>query len=148
MGPTFERPPDDAHYSAHVLHHLGIRARDFATAKAFYTAALRPLGIVCFYEADDVAEFGHESGTGPSLSLHGGEPTERLHLAFGASDASAVDAFYAAALGAGGRDNGPRGPRPQYRAYCAFVFDPDGNNIEALVKDEIAPASRSREPLT
>jgi catechol 2,3-dioxygenase-like lactoylglutathione lyase family enzyme len=90
---------------------------------------------VCFYEENDVAEFGHESGEGPTLSLHAGRPTERLHAAFAASNREAVDAFYAAARGAGGRDNGPPGPRSQYRAYCAFVLDPDGNNIEALIKE-------------
>jgi catechol 2,3-dioxygenase-like lactoylglutathione lyase family enzyme len=118
-----------------MLHHLGIRATDFSASKAFYAAALAPLGIVCFYEGDDVAEFGHESGEGPSLSLHAGKPTERLHAAFAASNREAVDAFYTAALGAGGRDNGPPGPRPKYRAYCAFVLDPGGNNIEALIKE-------------
>jgi len=118
-----------------VLHHCGIRARDFAASKAFYTTALAPLGVVCFYEADGVAEFGHESGDGPSLSLHEGKPTQRLHLAFLATSSQAVDAFYAAAIDVGGRDNGPPGPRPHYRAYCAFVLDPDGNNVEALVKD-------------
>ena len=118
-----------------MLHHFGIRTRDFAASKAFYATALAPLGIVCFYEAEGVAEFGHESGGGPSLSLHEGEPTERLHLAFLASSREAVDAFYAAAIDVGGRDNGPPGPRPQYRAYCAFVLDRDGNNLEALVKD-------------
>jgi catechol 2,3-dioxygenase-like lactoylglutathione lyase family enzyme len=118
-----------------VLHHLGIRASDFRASKAFYSAALAPLGIVSFYEAAGVAEFGHASGEGPSLSLHEGEPTERLHAAFAAADRATVDAFHAAALAAGGRDNGRAGPRPQYRAYCAFVLDPDGNNIEALVKE-------------
>ena len=118
-----------------MLHHVGIRARDFAESKAFYTTALAPLGVVCFYEAGTVAEFGQESGDGPSLSLHEGEPTERLHLAFFATSREAVDAFYDAAIDAGGRDNGPPGPRPHYRAYCAFVLDPDGNNLEALVKD-------------
>jgi catechol 2,3-dioxygenase-like lactoylglutathione lyase family enzyme len=119
-----------------VLHHLAIRATDFSASKAFYVAALAPLGIVCFYEGNDVAEFGHESGVGPSLSLHAGKPTERLHAAFAASNREAVDAFYTAALGAaGGRDNGPPGPRPQYRAYCAFVLDPDGNNVEAIIKE-------------
>jgi catechol 2,3-dioxygenase-like lactoylglutathione lyase family enzyme len=96
-----------------VLHHLGVRASDFDASKAFYTAALRPPGVLAFYEGDGVAEFGREDGEGPSLSLHAGEPTRRLHLAFGALDRVAVDAFYATAIGTGGRDNGPPGPRPQ-----------------------------------
>jgi len=118
-----------------VIHHLGVRASDFRASKAFYTGALAPLGIVCFYQAEDVAEFGHESGEGPSLSLHAGDPTQRVHIAFAAPDRETVDRFHAAALGAGGRDNGAPGRRPQYRAYCAFVCDPDGNNIEAVHKE-------------
>jgi catechol 2,3-dioxygenase-like lactoylglutathione lyase family enzyme len=118
-----------------VLHHLGVRASDFDTSKTFYMEALRPLGYVCFYEADDVAEFGHESQQGPTLSLHAGIATQRFHVAFHAADRDTVDAFYAAALAAGGRDNGAPGARPHYRAYCAFVLDPDGNNIEALIKE-------------
>jgi catechol 2,3-dioxygenase-like lactoylglutathione lyase family enzyme len=118
-----------------MIHHLGLRASDFDASKAFYTAALRPLGIVCFYEAEAVAEFGREDGLGPSLSLHSGVQTKRMHLAFEAQDRTGVDAFYAAALAAGGQDNGPPGHRPEYRAYCAFALDPDGNNIEAVMKE-------------
>jgi len=92
-----------------MIHHLGLRASDFDASKAFYTAALRPLGIVCFYEAEAVAEFGREDGLGPSLSLHSGVQTKRMHLAFEAQDRTGVDAFYAAALAAGGQDNGPPG---------------------------------------
>jgi catechol 2,3-dioxygenase-like lactoylglutathione lyase family enzyme len=118
-----------------VIHHLGVRASDFAVSKVFYTEALRSLGYVCFYEADEVAEFGHESEQGPTVSLHAGAPTQRFHIAFQAADRDTVNAFYAAAIAAGGHDNGPPGPRPQYRAYCAFVLDPDGNNIEAVIKE-------------
>ena len=118
-----------------MIHHLGIRASDFDASKRFYLDALRPLGYVCFYEAEGVAEFGHESYALPTLSLHAGPPTERFHLAFAAADEDVVRAFHAAALAAGGRDNGRPGRRAHYRAYCAYVLDPDGNNIEALVKD-------------
>lgn len=118
-----------------MIHHVGVRASDFAASKTFYLAALAPLGIVCFYEADEVAEFAHESGSGPSLSLHQGEPTLRMHVAFEAPDRETVDRFHAAALSAGGQDNGAPGPRPHYRAYCAFVLDPDGNNLEAVHKE-------------
>jgi catechol 2,3-dioxygenase-like lactoylglutathione lyase family enzyme len=82
-----------------------------------------------------VAEFGHESYEPPTLSLHAGAPTQRLHIAFAAADDESIRSFYAAALAAGGRDNGPPGRRPHYRAYCAYVLDPDDNNIEALVKN-------------
>jgi catechol 2,3-dioxygenase-like lactoylglutathione lyase family enzyme len=122
-------------YDRRVVHHFGVRAADFEASKAFYTEALRPLGWVCSYEGEGVAEFGHEGYQGPTLSLHAGEPTQRLHVAFTAADPATVDAFYEAALSAGGRDNGVPGPRPHYRAYCAFVLDPDGNNIEAVHKD-------------
>jgi catechol 2,3-dioxygenase-like lactoylglutathione lyase family enzyme len=118
-----------------VLHHLGVRASDFEASKSFYASALRPLGVVAFYEAEDVAEFGREDGEGPSLSLHRGEPTRRMHLAFKAQDREPVHAFYEAAVRSGGRDNGPPERARSTRAYCAFVLDPDGNNVEALVKE-------------
>ena len=118
-----------------MLHHVGVRASDFETSKRFYAGALAPLGYVCFYEAEGVAEFGQESRDFPTLSLHSGEPTQRFHAAFVAGDRVTVEAFYAAAIAAGGTDNGPPGARPQYRAYCAFVLDPDGNNIEAVFKE-------------
>ena len=118
-----------------MLHHFALRASDFEASKRFYVEALRPLGYVCFYEADGIAELGHESLQPPTLSLHAGEPTQRFHAAFAADDHATVEAFYAAAIAAGGTDNGPPGPRPHYRAYCAFVLDPDGNNIEAVCKE-------------
>jgi catechol 2,3-dioxygenase-like lactoylglutathione lyase family enzyme len=118
-----------------VIHHVGIRARDFTRSKAFYIAALAPLGVVAVHEAELATEFRREDGMGPSFFLQEGLPTERVHLAFTASDEAAVDAFFVAALGAGGRDNGEPGPRPQYKAYAALVLDPDGNNIEAVHKD-------------
>ena len=82
-------------------------------------------------------EFWHAESDTPSLSLQRGgvEVTRGLHLAFAAADRSAVDAFFAAALAAGGTKR--HAPRywPEYRAYCAFVSDPDGNNIEAIHKE-------------
>jgi len=120
-----------------MIHHLGVFASDFAASREFFAAALQPLGIVAGYEAHDVCEFWHAERDTPSLSLHSskGEVTRGLHLAFEAGSRAAVDAFFEAAISAGGRErNSPR-HWPQYRAYCAFVSDPDGNNIEAVHKE-------------
>jgi catechol 2,3-dioxygenase-like lactoylglutathione lyase family enzyme len=70
----------------------------------------------------------------PDFWVSEGAPKEKLHIAFRADDRAQVDAFYAAAIAAGGTDNGPPGPRPQYHPnyYGAFVLDPDGHNIEAV----------------
>jgi catechol 2,3-dioxygenase-like lactoylglutathione lyase family enzyme len=120
-----------------VIHHVGVFASDFAASRAFFAAALRPLGILAGYEADGVCELWHAEKDTPSLSLHPAraEVTRGLHLAFEAGDRAAVDAFFAAAVSAGGVVR--HAPRywPEYRAYCAFVSDPDGNNIEAVHKE-------------
>jgi catechol 2,3-dioxygenase-like lactoylglutathione lyase family enzyme len=120
-----------------MIHHLGVFASDFAASRAFFAAALRPLGIVAGYEASEVCEFWHSENDTPSLSLHSaeGEVTRGLHLAFEAGSRPAVDAFFEAALSAGGTERHAPRHRPEYRAYCAFVSDPDGNNIEAVHKE-------------
>ena len=112
-------------------------ARDLERSRDFYRQALAPLGIVVGYEAEGVCELWHEEADTPSLSLHErpDDPTRGLHLAFAARDRAAVDAFFAAALAAGGTEREAPRHWPEYRAYCAFVSDPDGNNIEALHKD-------------
>jgi len=121
------------------LHHLGVFASDFEESERFYAAALGALGITVGYRAEGVAEFWHPARDTPSLSLErasGGDAVTRgLHLAFAADSPAAVAAFHAAALAAGGA--GRHAPRhwPEYRAYCAFVSDPDGNNIEAVHKE-------------
>ncbi|WP_029004715.1 VOC family protein [Azorhizobium doebereinerae] len=123
-----------------MLDHIGVAVSDFARAKAFYTAALAPLGIACAMEVS-AAETGTvaHAGFGP-----GGKPVfwispapgavGPVHVAFAAPDRDAVDAFHRAALAAGGRDNGAPGLRPHYHPsyYAAFVLDPDGHNIEAV----------------
>jgi catechol 2,3-dioxygenase-like lactoylglutathione lyase family enzyme len=91
------------------------------------------LGFGLEFERDGLLAFG--SGEGGRLILYAGErPVAGVHLAFSAPSPEAVDAFHAAALEAGGRDNGAPGPRPEYHAgyYGAYVFDPDGNNVEAV----------------
>ena len=120
-----------------MLHHLGVFASDFDASREFYRAALGVLGIEAGYETEGIAEFWRAGTHTPSLSLEraSGEPTQGLHLAFAAPDRAHVDEFFRVALEAGGQER--HAPRfwPQYRAYCAFVSDPDGNNIEAVHKE-------------
>ena len=120
-----------------MIHHLGVFASDFAASRAFFMAALEPLAIVVGYETNKVCEFWHVERDTPSLSLHpaAGEATRGLHLAFQARDRAAVDAFFAAAISAGGTERYAPRHWPEYRAYCAFASDPDGNNIEAVYKE-------------
>lgn len=120
-----------------MLHHLGVFASDFPASRVFYVAALGTLDILLGYETADVAEFWRKDTDTPSLSLERavGDITRGLHLAFAAADRDHVDAFFRMALEAGGHQrNAPRF-WPEYRAYCAFVSDPDGNNIEAVHKE-------------
>jgi catechol 2,3-dioxygenase-like lactoylglutathione lyase family enzyme len=123
-----------------MIDHIGIGASDFEASKRFYDAALAPLGITSLMEVTPEQSGGyHGIGYGKDgkpffwLSNDGPRGTG-IHIAFSASSRSQVDAFYAAALSAGGKDNGPAGLRPHYHAtyYGAFVFDPDGINVEAV----------------
>ena len=112
------------------VDHIGIGASDYEKSKAFYTAALAPLGMKI------MQDYGVTVGMGadfPFLWLSGGNPGH-VHLAFRAADRAMVDAFYAAAIAAGGTDNGKPGVRKEYHPnyYGAFVLDPDGHNIEAV----------------
>ncbi len=122
-----------------MIDHTGIAVTDWQKAKSFYDAALAPLGAKLLHMVPEaftggakVGGYGRET---PQFWLReGGEPGPGRHYAFTAANHAEVDAFYAAALAAGGRDNGAPGPRPQYHPhyYGAFVLDPDGNNIEAV----------------
>jgi catechol 2,3-dioxygenase-like lactoylglutathione lyase family enzyme len=116
-----------------ILDHIGFNVRDFALSKAFYVRALAPLGIVILAQGDVWAMMGREGK--PQFWFGAlGIPQTGVHLAFAATDREQVRLFHEAAVSAGGRDNGAPGLRPQYHAnyYGAFVFDPDGNNIEAV----------------
>jgi catechol 2,3-dioxygenase-like lactoylglutathione lyase family enzyme len=119
-----------------MFHHVQISVADFPRSLRFWRAALEPLGFV----AQHVDEAGQSAGFGPPGAVKlwigvGSRPKGPVHLAFEAKDAAAVQQFHAAALAAGGRDHGAPGPRPDYGAtyWAAFVLDPDGNNIEAVV---------------
>ena len=117
---------------AYVLDHLGLAVGDLARAKAFYAAALEPLGFGVILEFPGTIGLGLPGK--PQLWLHQGTPAAPIHIALHAEDEARVQAFHAAALAAGGTDNGGPGLRPQYHAgyYAAYVKDPDGNNLEAV----------------
>ena len=116
-----------------MIDHLKLYVRDVERSRAFYEAALAPLGYRVMLEpAPGLVSLGVER---PEFWLElDPAATGFVHVAFGAGTPDLVDAFHAAALAAGGRDNGAPGPRPQYhpRYYGGFVFDPDDNNVEAV----------------
>ncbi|MEZ4451584.1 MAG: VOC family protein [Nannocystaceae bacterium] len=115
-----------------MLDHVSLPVRDYAASKAFYTQALAPLGYTLLMEFGQVGGFG--AGGKPDFWISPGGPLARIHVAFAAESRALVDAFYAAAIAAGGRDNGGPGVRAQYHPayYGAFVLDPDGHNVEAV----------------
>jgi catechol 2,3-dioxygenase-like lactoylglutathione lyase family enzyme len=123
-----------------MIDHTGVSVSDFGKSKAFYAAALKPLGYEVLMELTAEQTGGYEgAGFGepakPVFWIGKGTPNQPpLHVAFRAANRAAVDAFYKAAIAAGGRDNGPPGLRPHYHPnyYGAFVLDPDGHNIEAV----------------
>ena len=116
-----------------MIDHIGIEVGDYERAKAFYSAALRPLGYELVMEPDPtVGGFGAHGQ--PDFWIVGGTPSGATHIALQSPDRATVDAFHAAALEAGGQDNGAPGLRPHYHEsyYGAYVLDPDGNNVEAV----------------
>lgn len=122
-----------------MLDHVGILVKDWAKSRAFYDAAFAPLGYTMISEVPEqytggVKVFGYGNQK-PDFWLTESQQTgPGRHYAFTAQDRAAVDAFYAAAMANGGRDNGGPGLRPDYHEhyYGAFVIDPDGNNVEAV----------------
>ncbi|MBP2161525.1 MULTISPECIES: VOC family protein [Asticcacaulis] len=114
-----------------MIDHMGLKVSDRERSKAFYTPALAPLGYTVVMDG----QWGTGYGAGkPDLWLEDGKPSDRIHVALKAKDRAAVDAFYQAAMAAGGTDNGAPGIRAHYHPnyYGAFVRDPDGHNIEAV----------------
>ena len=114
-----------------MIDHMGLLVSDRQRSKAFYTAAFAPLGYTMVMDGPYGTGFGIAK---PDFWLQEGKPTDHLHVALKADNRAAVDAFYKAAMAAGGRDNGPPGIREHYHAnyYGAYVLDPDGHNIEAV----------------
>jgi catechol 2,3-dioxygenase-like lactoylglutathione lyase family enzyme len=119
-----------------TLDHIGFAVADYPRSKDFYEKALAPLGMSLLMEFSGAAAgFGRADGDRPAFFIEAhGEPVHgRLHIALRAERRAQVDAFHAAAIEAGGIDNGAPGLR-WYHAdyYGAYVLDPDGNNIEAV----------------
>ncbi len=122
------------YHRGRLLDHVHLRVRDLEWSRRFYQAALGALGLELqsgdgFFWSDEL----FVSADGP--------PTGNLHLAFAADDEAAVQRFHAAAIAAGGKDNGAPGERDYHPGYYgAYVLDPDGNNVEAVYH---GPATKS-----
>ena len=128
-----------------MLDHTGFVVTDIATARRFYDAIAKPLGLVFVHETKDFFLLGRGRGQQPTLWIGTLRPSywvagsrpgiNQMHVAFVAATQQAVDDFHAAALASGGRDNGKPGPREGITPYYgAFALDPDGNNIEACYR--------------
>lgn len=122
-----------------MLDHMGYAVEDLEKSRRFYEKALAPLGYAIRVEISREVTGGEAHlGFGSDRPVfwigEGKKKVSGVHVAFAAKDRAAVDAFYTAALAAGGTDNGKPGLRPHYHQhyYGAFVLDPDGNNIEAV----------------
>jgi catechol 2,3-dioxygenase-like lactoylglutathione lyase family enzyme len=116
-----------------MIDHVGVAVSDYARSKEFYVKALAPLGFELVMEFDGrVGGFARDDR--PWFWIHEGEPGSGTHVAFTAPDTATVDAFHAAGLEAGGKDNGPPGERPHYHPgyYAAYIHDPDETNVEAV----------------
>jgi catechol 2,3-dioxygenase-like lactoylglutathione lyase family enzyme len=129
-----------------MIDHLSVGVSDIVKAKAFYDAVLKTIGCTCIFTVDipgqGVVAHGYAAEGSDHPRFWIGVPDKLdasanakggTHICFEAKSHKAIDAFHAAALAAGGKDNGAPGPRPHYHAnyYGAFAFDPDGNKIEA-----------------
>lgn len=124
-----------------LIDHLQLVVQDVAASRRFYSAVLEVLEVPIGGEGEDYFWVDELFVSSKDSRAAQGAATGRTHLAFQASSREMVDRFHAAALGAGGRDNGKPGERPYHPGYyAAFVIDPDGNNIEAVFH---GPAKRS-----
>jgi catechol 2,3-dioxygenase-like lactoylglutathione lyase family enzyme len=111
-----------------LIDHIQLRCADFEASKRFYASVLAVLGL-------DLVELAPHMVYADELVLTpaGSDPVSRIHLAFQVPSRDVVDRFHSAALGSGGRENGEPGERPYHPGYyAAYVFDPDGNNVEAV----------------
>jgi catechol 2,3-dioxygenase-like lactoylglutathione lyase family enzyme len=116
-----------------MIDHISIPVSDLERALAFYTAAYAPLGYVVMMKLPEFQVAGLGVPPKPDVWLAQKPIGHTQHVALRAATRKQVDEFYAAAIKAGGKDNGPPGPRPHYHEhyYGAFVLDPDGHNVEA-----------------
>lgn len=128
-----------------MIDHMGLTVSDFEKSKHFYAAALAPIGYRIVAEIPaETPQGAHVLGLGepphPDFWIVSGKPNEpRIHIGFRVDTRTKVDAFHAAAIEAGGRDNGGPGIRSRYHPnyYAAFVFDPDGHNIEVVCHENL-----------
>lgn len=124
--------PSSWDWSRPLFDHVHLRVRDLQASRAFYLPVLETLGIPLMIDTAESVQF-------PNFALSAdGPPTTHLHVAFIASDRDAVRAFHAAALAAGGTDNGAPGERPygppHMETFAAYALDPDGTNVEAVCR--------------
>ncbi len=126
-----------------MIDHISLSVADLQRSRDFYVAALKPLGYEVIYDIKDVEGWGMNikgcsigENKQTRLWLDGDSTPAKAHIAFGAINHQQVDDFYKAGLAAGGKDNGAPGIREQYSPtyYAAFVYDPDGNNIEIVCR--------------
>ena len=118
-----------------MFDHIGLNVRDYGASRAFYERALAPLGFRIVMEMEEWKAVAFGQNEKPSFWIVQREPFGTgTHVALTCDSRDSVDAFHGAALAAAGTDNGPPGLREHYHPnyYGAFVFDPDGNNIEAV----------------
>ena len=117
-----------------MFDHIGLKVKDLDASVRFYTAALGPLGYEVTSQDETIAAFGDKAGSSLWLYADAKLAHSLVHIAFRTGEHSAVDAFHREGLKARGRDNGAPGLRTDYSPtyYAAFLFDPDGNNIEAM----------------
>ena len=120
-----------------MIAHASLPVRDYSKAKEFYKKALAPLGYTMNMDHPEWNAGGFNDGKNTDFWINANEPFAKGHVAFEAKDKAQVEAFYKAALGAGGKDNGGPGFRKEYWSgyYAAFVHDEDGNNVEAVYFD-------------
>jgi len=120
-----------------MIAHVTINVSDFAKSREFYLKALKPLNYALVMEFAEWSVAGFGENDKADFWLHTNAKLEPVHVAFVADSKETVDTFYKEAMSAGGKDNG----KPEYQKvyspgyYASFVFDPDGNNIEAVFKD-------------
>jgi catechol 2,3-dioxygenase-like lactoylglutathione lyase family enzyme len=122
-----------------MFDHIGLKVEDLDASVHFYGAALAPLGYEITSQDESTAAFGATGGSSLWLYADAKLAHSLVHLAFTAPSRSAVDAFYREGLAARGRDNGAPGVRKDYSPdyYAAFLFDPDGNNVEAVCQKKL-----------
>jgi catechol 2,3-dioxygenase-like lactoylglutathione lyase family enzyme len=117
------------------MQHLWFRTTDLGAARAFYAAVAPVVGLEIRHDSPERVQFS--DGRGNFTFVPGERPTRNVHLAFGVHDVATVERFHEAATAAGYTDNGAPGERPHYHPgyHGAFVFDPDGHNVEAVFHD-------------